>query len=90
MNPLDLLIVSLAAFYAAYAITRTHGPFRLFERARAGLPHGGVLTCFYCAAVWAALIAYAALQTPLAALVWALAAAGGASFAYRWTGADLT
>jgi hypothetical protein len=90
MTPLDLVVVSLAAFYAAYAITRTHGPFNLFERARTGLPHGGLLACFYCATVWAALIALAALQTPLAPVVWAFAAAGGASFAYRWTGAEHT
>ena len=42
---------------------------------------------FYCAALWAALALYAALLIA-PPVVCVFAAAGVASFAYRWTGAD--
>lgn len=87
MLPLDALALGLAAFYAAYVVTRTHGPFGVFAHLRDRVPLGGLTTCFYCLALWAGGLAYVLL------IVWPpgvymLAAAGFASFVYRYTGAD--
>jgi hypothetical protein len=88
MTPLDAISAGLAAFYLAYVVTRTHGPFGVFDKARENWPHGGLLTCFHCAAMWTGMAAVALVLTPLAPIVWALAAAGAASFLYRYTGGD--
>lgn len=88
MSPLDLILTALAAFYAALALTSTHGPFGLFVRARHALPHGGALSCFVCAAVWCAALFYMLLLTPLAPLTWIVAAAGAGALAWRYTGSD--
>jgi len=90
VTPLDALAAGLAAYYLAYVITRTHGPLSVFDKARFDWPHGGVLDCFHCAALWAGLIAVALVSTPLAPVVYALAAAGAASFLYRYTGGEHT
>ena len=76
-------------FYAAYSITRTHGPFHIFETVRVRYPLGGLTACFYCMAFWAAIVAYVLLIVFPPAL-YVVAAAGGAAFLYRYTGADLT
>jgi hypothetical protein len=85
MTPLDLLTCAAAAYYAAFVMTHTDGPFKLFERLR-GLPHGGLLDCFYCLVLWTALLAYALLQTPAFWVVHLVAGAGVASFAFRAIG----
>ena len=90
MQPLDALAAGLAAYYVAYVVTRTHGPFGAFDKARVRWPHGGLLDCFHCAAMWAGLAAVALVLTPLAPVVWALAAAGAASGFYRYTGGEHT
>lgn len=36
----DLLLIALATWYVAYAVTSTHGPFNVFELIRDTLPHG--------------------------------------------------
>lgn len=55
MDALTLLILSCAVWYIAYAVTSTHGAFKMFERLRK-LPHGGLLDCPVCLAFWVALI----------------------------------
>lgn len=88
MQPLDLLILALAVFYAAHALANTHGPFGSFEYLRARLPLGGVTSCTVCLSPWFAALFYVVLQTGAAWLVWLFAAAGGSVFLYRWTGGD--
>lgn len=85
MTPLDAIALGLAAFYTAYSITRTHGPFHIFEAARVRYPLGGLTACFYCVAFWAGVLAYALLIVFPPAL-YVLAAAGAAAFLFRWTG----
>lgn len=86
MQPFDLLLIALAAFYVAYAISSTHGPFRAFEQLRTRIPLGGLTACIVCLAPWLAAAFYVLLSTPAAWLVWILAGAGGSVFVYRWTG----
>lgn len=45
-----------AAWYVAYAISSTHGPFGIFERVRKYLPLGGLASCIICLLPWVALI----------------------------------
>ena len=71
----DLLIIALATWYIAYAVTSTHGPFNVFERARKVTTLGGLLTCPVCLAFWAALVL---LLVPMGIVVQALAVAGAA------------
>lgn len=87
MTPLDALALGLGTFYAAYAVARTAGPLDAFKRLRSARGIGPLATCFYCAALWAALALYAALLIA-PPVVYVFAAAGAASFAYRWTGAE--
>lgn len=93
MNPPDLLILSLATFYAAYAVSRTAGPFNVFATITAFcLSHkwlegfGHLLKCFYCVAFWAGVVFYLVLQTQFAPVALPFAAAGVAAFMFRWTG----
>jgi uncharacterized protein DUF1360 len=86
MQPLDLLILTLATFYTAYALSSTHGPFGLFERLRAALPLGGLTACMVCLSVWLAAAFYLLLPTVLSPVVVVLAIAGASVFVYRWTG----
>lgn len=88
MKALDLLLVVLATFYAAYVLVNTHGPFGAFETARARLPHGGLLTCIYCLAVWLAVLFYVLMLTPAAIVVYPIALAGGAMLLFRYTGGN--
>jgi hypothetical protein len=89
MTALDALALGLGTFYAAYAIARTAGPLDAFKRLRARRYTGPLAACFYCAAFWAALWLWIALQVA-PPVVYVFAAAGFASFAYRWTGAEHT
>lgn len=89
LSALDAIALGLAAFYTAYSITRTHGPFQFFEKVRVRYPLGGLTACFYCVSFWAGILAYLLLIVWPPAL-YMLAAAGAASFLYRYTGADLT
>lgn len=88
MQPLDLLILALATFYAAYAISSTHGPFGIFERLRTALPLGGLTACLVCLSVWLAAAFYLLLSTPLYPVVGVLAVAGASVFVYRYTGGN--
>ena len=87
LSPLDALALGLATFYLAFALARTHGPFNVFKTLRERWPMGGLISCVYCLAFYAAIGAY------LVWLVWPpalymLAAAGGAAFLYRYTGGE--
>ena len=86
MNPLDLVIIALAAFYSAYAITATDGPFHCFATLRRIAPLGGLTKCFVCAVLWcgAAFYGLAALNIPQVGYVFG--AAGLALLAFRYTG----
>lgn len=86
MQPLDLLVVSLATFYVAYAISSTHGPWHIFEWLRGHLPLGGLTGCIVCLSPWVGLLFYLLLTTPVAWIAWVFGVAGASIFAYRWTG----
>ena len=87
MTPLDALALGLGTFYAAYATARTAGPLDAFKRLRGARVIGPVVACFYCAAFWVALALYAAMLIA-PPVVYVFAAAGAASFAYRWSGGE--
>ena len=86
MNLPDLIVLTLATFYLAHAVTASDGPIRAFAHLREHLPLGGLTTCLVCLSVWLALALYAVLQTPLAWLVQAIAPAGAAVLLWRYTG----
>lgn len=89
MTALDAIALAFGTFYAAYAVARTAGPLDAFKRLRA-LPHVGELaSCFYCVALWSAVVLYAALLIA-PPVVYVFAAAGASAFFYRYTGADHT
>lgn len=86
MQPLNFLILILATFYIAHAMTSTHGPAGLFTRLRERYPAGGLTTCLVCLSPWAAGVLWVMLLTPADILVWLLAAAGASVLLYRYTG----
>lgn len=86
MQPLDLLIVALATFYSAFAISATHGPWHVFEWLRAHLPLGGLTACLVCLSVWLATLFYVLMLTPLSTIVDILAIAGTSVLLWRYTG----
>ncbi len=79
----DLVIAAFAAWYVAYAVTSTHGPFNVFERIRKITTLGGLLACPVCLAFWAAL---ALLIAPMGVVTQALAVAGAAMILHSWSG----
>lgn len=83
-----LLLITLAAFYCAFALTKTHGPYHLFERFRTRFPFGGATTCIVCAMPYFALFFFICDTLNLEAIVMIFAAAGGALSLWRYTGAD--
>lgn len=86
MTALDLAVIAFATLYAAYALTKTHGPFGVFTLIRQRLPLGGVTACIVCAAFWCAAIFYVLYQTDLRPVPCVFAAAGLAVFAGAYTG----
>lgn len=86
LTALDLLVLALATWRLAYMFALESGPWRVFERIRQKLPMGGLMTCIYCLSVWMAALTYVLWLTPGAALVWILAASGGAMLFWRQTG----
>lgn len=78
----DLARHTLAALYLAYVMTSTKGPYAVFTNARQSLPHGGLLTCFFCLVLWVSI----GLRLMPRALVDAAAVAGGASALYKYSG----
>lgn len=88
MQPLDLLIVTLATFYAAYAISSSAGPWHVFEWLRGRLPLGGLTTCLVCLSPWLAAMFYVLMLSPLYVAVDVLAIAGASVLVWRYTGAN--
>lgn len=82
MPAADLARHTLAALYLAYVVTSTKGPYAVFKKARERLPHGGLLTCFFCLVLWVAI----GLRLVPRIVVDAAAVAGGASALYKYSG----
>lgn len=76
VNLPDLLILTFAALYPAFALTKTDGAFGMFKTIRERLPLGGLTTCLYCALFWSGLVVYLLWWTPLQPFVFILAIAG--------------
>lgn len=89
MLPLsDLLTFALAAFYAAYAITATDGPFHCFATLRRVAPLGGLTKCFVCASLWCGVVFYALALLNFPQPGYIFSAAGTAVLLWRYTGAS--
>lgn len=86
LDPLSLILTALATCYWAYAISKTHGPYHLFEKTRQRFPMGGLTSCPICLSVWLAAGFYALMLTPLAVLVLVSAVAGLATVIGYYTG----
>lgn len=83
MPLIEWLYYAAAAWYLAYAITNTHGPFGVFEWVRGHLPLGGLTGCIICLMPWLALL----LHTVGVNIVTdALAIAGVALWLHGFTG----
>jgi hypothetical protein len=88
MSPLNLLILTLATFYASYTIANTHGPFAVFNRLREAIPLGGLTACIVCLSVWLAALFYVLLLTPLYPVIVIIAIAGASVLLFRYTGGN--
>jgi hypothetical protein len=88
MSPLDLILLALATFYLAHAISASYGPWHVFEWLRVHLPLGGLTACLVCLSVWLAAGLYVLMQTALAPVVYVLAIAGLSVLAWRYTGGE--
>ena len=88
MTPNDLLILALFTWRLAYLLVKESGPFNLMGRLRARTTIGGMLDCLYCCSIWAALIGYVLLSTPLVPIVYVGAASGLALLLHRYTGGE--
>lgn len=88
MQPLDLLLIALATFYTAYAVSATHGPWNVFDGLRTRVPLGGLTKCLVCLSPWLAALFYVLMFTPLYVAVDVLAIAGASVLVWRYTGAD--
>ena len=87
MNPLDLVLIALATFYVAFAVSSTHGPFNAFAWLRVHLSLGGLTQCLVCLSPWTAALFYGLLLVA-PPVTWIFAGAGASVFVWRWTGAD--
>lgn len=88
MQPLDLLVIALATFYCAFAISSTHGPWHVFEWLRGHLSLGGLTACLVCLSPWLAALFYVLMATALSPVVYILAIAGASVLLWRYTGGD--
>lgn len=87
MSLLELLILALAAWRAAYFLVKESGPFAVMDRVR-NRWHSGVLTCAYCASVWTALVMFLLWLTPLQHVVYVLAISGAALMLASYSGVN--
>lgn len=55
MTLFDVLYYSAAAWYIAYVVTSSAGPFNVFVWIREHLPLGGLTSCIICLMIWTAL-----------------------------------
>lgn len=90
MTPIDFLLLALATWYVAHAVTRTHGPFHILERLRERVKLGGLTSCPVCLAPWAAAFLWLLWATPLQPVVAVLAVAGAALMLGSYSGANHT
>ncbi len=88
MTPLDFLLILLATWRVTYMVVYEAGPFNVFMRLRERTTLGGLLSCAYCASVWAGAGMLALYMTTLWPVVVALAASGGAIMLASYTGAE--
>lgn len=72
----DFLIVSAAALYLTYVLTKISGPFGISTWIRHHLSLGGMTKCFVCAAFWCGLAVGLLWLTPLRIVVYPLAFGG--------------
>lgn len=89
MTPLDLLVLALFAWYLAYVLIKTSGPFKIFERVRHVTTIGGVLECLWCLILWTAVLGYLLIHSPFAPMVYIGGAAGLGMIGHRYTGGDM-
>lgn len=83
MTPFELITLAAAAWYVAYIVTSSDGPFHIFEKLRARAPMGGLTTCIICLSIWVAIV----LRVIGANIVTdALAIAGVALWIHSYTG----
>lgn len=85
MNPLDFVLIALATFYVAFAVSSTHGPGGAFAWLRAHLALGGLTQCLVCLSPWCAALFYALLLVA-PYVTWIFAAAGASVFVWRYSG----
>lgn len=87
MHAFDFLLLSLATWRIAYLITKEAGTFDIMAKIRKALPLGGMMSCIYCASIWAAVGVYL-LFLVFPPAIWMIAASGGAMLMWRYTGGD--
>lgn len=89
LQPLDLLILALATWRLAYLAVKESAPFNLMGRFRAWTTLGGMLTCIYCASIWAGLLMFVLYQFPLLhPIVWVFAVSGAGLMLGSYSGAS--
>lgn len=79
----EFALIGLATFYVTYAVTRSNGPFNVFQGVRDKLPHGGLLSCHTCLALWVALLLHVCVYRTLDPVAW-LAIAGASEVIDRY------
>lgn len=84
VSALEFLLLGLATYYVALALTRSDGPFGCFRWLRSALPHGGLLECLVCLSLWVGVGFYLLWQIA-PAVVQGVAVAGAAVVIDRLT-----
>lgn len=86
MIGLDLVALTFATFYLAFALVHLDLPFNVMKRFRENVTTiGGMLLCFWCCSWWVALILFL-IQYRTVDLITVSAIAGAASFGYKYVG----
>jgi len=88
MQPLDLLILSLATWRLARLLAAEAGPGNSLTKTRERFPLGGVFDCLYCVSVYTAIAVYAAWLYLPNDIIYVAALTGGAMLLHRYTGGD--
>lgn len=83
MTPLRLIEIALSAWYLAFVISTTSGPFHVFEWSRKRFYLGGLTSCIICLSPW---IALGLWLVPDGVIVWTFAAAGLGLMLHSYTG----
>lgn len=87
MSLLELLILALATWRLAYAVTKEKCPFSICVWVRQHFPLGGLTTCISCASFWTAALMLALFNIhPLEYIVYVTAISGGALMLANYTG----